>query len=123
MTTHMTTLALLAAIATAMPACDQELPPASQNDAIGACYKWSGIVETKLATCLGWDQAMLADQIAAAQDDCWNEVHDRSPSCADNLWSSFEDCADRDADRSCDDLCANGFCYVHCSYVCPADTP
>ena len=107
---------MVTALAVTAIGCGRE-PQVTREDVVAACMTFQETVGTRFGECLGWDEQMIADYIAANQEDCEGDV--KWDTCWQIQERTYGSCEDRTAGDSCDELCPNGNCRASCPYVCP----
>lgn len=95
---------------------------ATRQGAITACKNRREVLCKRYEECLGPANPASACLAKAAKDNgtCESEMAD---DCKAMNGPAFQECADRDAKKTCAELCSTSgaftFCYGNCFYFCP----
>ena len=109
------------ALASLLPACAADEPPATREDVIAACFDYSEAACRTFGRCLGQSEAEIADCIESEQGGCDRELENYT--CWDNQRDAYQRCSDIEGE-SCDSACGDdGFCFDYCPYSCPPPLP
>lgn len=112
---------VLALVATslAVSGCAEDPPPTTRDEVLVACGDYNVAGCRAFQRCLGWTDAEFWSCVNEENAKCASDL--QAETCWENQRDALERCTVTVEDKTCSEVCNDGFCFNQCLYFCPAN--
>jgi hypothetical protein len=103
----------------AFSGCSDEPPPPTRDEVLVACGDYNVAGCRAFQRCLGWSETEFWSCVNDENARCASDL--QAESCWENQYDALERCTASVDDKTCSEVCNNGFCFNQCIYFCPAE--